>query len=430
MEDGGASSRRLDTELASSEDAYRGFLFADLRGYTAFVERHGDAAAADLLDAYRELVRSEVAHHAGAEVRTEGDSFYVVFASARRAVACGLAIIEAADRASRDHPDRPIRVGIGINAGETVQRGEGFVGTAVNLAARVCAQARAGELLVTRAVRDAVGSGAGLTFVPRGSRRLKGIAEPVALFAAHIGAGPAPRVTMRGTRPPWSVLVAASIVATAVVVGVALNASGGRFGAAPSPTTDPSGSAVAASVDPSPASPSPSSDPQAAAEAELIARLDDTIAPHCERADPDDRPAFRVDSATAEQFGLQNPVLIGYDAGVSCEIPSFTAPDELSYWWAHQTLDFSGVDVPGALLQNEAGRIGIPRGDCSTDVPALGEWEHLGSTGLILCREEFGDAVIEWSYDGIPIYGVASRRDGDLASLLDWWREEARLLRR
>jgi class 3 adenylate cyclase len=163
------------------EAAYRGFLFADLRGYTAFVERTGDAAAADLLDAYRELVRAEVARHAGAEIRTEGDSFYVVFGSARRAVACALAIVEAAEQARREHPDRPIKVGIGINAGETVQRGEGFVGTAVNLAARVCAQAREGEVLVTAAVRDAIGVTPDLQSVPRGSPRLKGITRPVAL---------------------------------------------------------------------------------------------------------------------------------------------------------------------------------------------------------------------------------------------------------
>ena len=178
---------RLESQPTDEgEAAYRGFLFADLRGYTAFVERYGDSAAADLLDAYRELVRTEVARHAGAEIRTEGDSFYVVFGSARRAVACGLAIVGAA-QASREHPDRPIRVGIGINAGETVQRGEGYVGTAVNLAARVCAQAREGEVLVTAAVREALGATPDLRLVPRGSPRLKGIARPVPLFAVRRG---------------------------------------------------------------------------------------------------------------------------------------------------------------------------------------------------------------------------------------------------
>ena len=411
------------------EAAYRGFLFADLRDYTAFVERHGDAAAADLLDAYRALVRSEVARHAGAEIRTEGDSFYVVFGSARRAVACGLAIVAAADRASRDHPGRPIKVGIGINAGETVLRGEGFVGSAVNIAARVCAEARAGELLVTRAVRDAVGLGGGLTFVARGSRRLKGIADPIPLFTVRTEAEPRRRVVITRSWAPLSLAAGAAIVAAVVILAVAVSVRGGPFAAAPSPMSEPTRSAVAASVDPSAASASPSSDPQAAAEAELIARLDESIAPHCERADPDDRPAFRIDSATAEQYGLENPVLIGYAAGVICEITSFTAPDELSYWWARQTIDFGAVDVPEALLHNEAGRGGIPLGgDCADGAPAFGEWEHLGSSGMILCRELYGDAVLRWTYDGTPILGQASRRDGDLAALLRWWEAEARLL--
>ncbi|MBA3688124.1 MAG: adenylate/guanylate cyclase domain-containing protein [Chloroflexi bacterium] len=61
----------------------RGFLFADLRGYTAYVEAHGDTAASGLLDTYRRLMRDTIARHGGAEIKTEGDSFYVVFPSAR-----------------------------------------------------------------------------------------------------------------------------------------------------------------------------------------------------------------------------------------------------------------------------------------------------------------------------------------------------------
>ena len=77
-----------------------GFLFADLREYSRFVEKHGDHAAAELLTSYRALVRQAVAQHAGAEIRTEGDSFYVVFGSASSAVRCGLAILEAAEQAN------------------------------------------------------------------------------------------------------------------------------------------------------------------------------------------------------------------------------------------------------------------------------------------------------------------------------------------
>src|SRR6187431_2184637 len=119
--------------MTQAERRTRGFLFADLRGWTAFVEAHGDAAAAELLTAYRDLVRATVTQFGGAEIKTEGDSFYVVFDAASGAVECGLALVEAADIASREHPERPIRVGVGIHAGETIEMDGGYVGSAVNV---------------------------------------------------------------------------------------------------------------------------------------------------------------------------------------------------------------------------------------------------------------------------------------------------------
>src|SRR6185436_12316935 len=116
----------------------RGFLFADLRGYSAFTERHGDQAAAELLGRYRELVRREIAAFHGAEVRTEGDSFYVVFDSVSESVQAAVAIRDAA---ASDAGSHPIRVGIGIHAGEATDGEQGIVSSAVNVAARVCAQA-------------------------------------------------------------------------------------------------------------------------------------------------------------------------------------------------------------------------------------------------------------------------------------------------
>ena len=103
----------------------RGFLFADLRGYTAFVNSKGAAAASGLLDRYRALVRKAVAEHQGAEIKTEGDSFYVVFASVSAAVRCGLEILDAVTEANRNQPGAPIAVGIGVHAGETVENGDG-----------------------------------------------------------------------------------------------------------------------------------------------------------------------------------------------------------------------------------------------------------------------------------------------------------------
>ncbi|HLA17544.1 MAG TPA: ABC transporter substrate-binding protein, partial [Candidatus Limnocylindrales bacterium] len=161
----------------------RGFLFADLRGYTQFVESHGAARASDLLDRYRTLVRAAVTRFRGAEIKTEGDSFYVVFDAVSAAIGCGLAIVEGAAAASAEHPDEPIQVGIGIHAGETVATTDGYVGSAVNVAARICTLANPGEVLVSDTVRTLTQAVLPVMFDPRGRRQLKGVSEPVAVFA-------------------------------------------------------------------------------------------------------------------------------------------------------------------------------------------------------------------------------------------------------
>src|SRR5262245_37341168 len=163
----------------------RGFLFADLRGYTDFVEGHGAAAAAELLTRYRALAREAIGRFGGAEIKTEGDSFYVVFTSVSSAVRCGLALTADARQASAEHPEQPIRVGVGIHAGETVESEGGYVGSPVNIAARICAQAGAGEVWVSETVRALTRTVLPCTFTSRGRRTLKGIAEPVELFAVE-----------------------------------------------------------------------------------------------------------------------------------------------------------------------------------------------------------------------------------------------------
>src|SRR5437764_10278013 len=167
-----------------------GFLFADLRDYTSFVERRGDQQAAELLRSYRALVREVLVRFDGAEVKTEGDSFYVVFASVGSAVRCALALQERAAEASLIDPLHPITVGIGIHAGETAETTEGYVGSAVNIAARVCGLAKAGEVLVTDTVRALTRTVLDVSYQPLGSRQLKGVSEPVAIFrAVPIGGG-------------------------------------------------------------------------------------------------------------------------------------------------------------------------------------------------------------------------------------------------
>ena len=224
----------------------RGFLFADLRGYTAFVEVHGDAAGASLLRSYRKLVRDAIGQFAGAEIRTEGDSFYVTFASASSAVAAALAIVSAAAQATAADPQQPIAVGIGVHAGETHSTDEGPVGSAVNIAARLAAQASAGEVLVTETVRGLTRTSGGVLYAARGTRRLKGIAEPVAVYAAKPVVDGAAAVAASGSRrlaPAQLGLLAGAIgVAILVVVGGYVLATGNS--PAPSATMSPTAGAA------------------------------------------------------------------------------------------------------------------------------------------------------------------------------------------
>ena len=154
-------------------------MFSDLRDYTSYVEAKGDAAAARLLRDYRTLVRREVARHDGAEVKTEGDSFYVVFDAPSVALDCAVAILRAADVRNGRDPTAPLRVGIGLHAGETIAYDDQFVGSAVNIASRIAGKASAGELLISDTLRGLVRTSRSIAMSDRGALDLKGVAEPI-----------------------------------------------------------------------------------------------------------------------------------------------------------------------------------------------------------------------------------------------------------
>ncbi len=200
-----------------------GFLFCDLRGYTAFVEHHGDQAAAELLATYRALVRRAIAAHAGAEIKTEGDSVYVVFPAASAAVEAGLEIVAAAAAASTK--ERPIRVGVGIHAGETVATTEGLVGGAVNIAARVCAKAQAGEVLVTDTVRALTRTYLPYQYTSLGQQQLKGIAGGIPLYRVEaVPSSARARLARQLGARRGRVLVLASLVVVAVLAATGVYA--------------------------------------------------------------------------------------------------------------------------------------------------------------------------------------------------------------
>ena len=172
-----------DARPVVASSAYRGFLFSDIRGSTAYAERHGNVAAAEMIGRFLGIARGALARHEGAEIKTEGDAIHAVFPSASSAALCGLEIVEAAAESNAREPDRPLRIGVGIHAGEAVETPEGYIGRAVNIAARLCADAQPGEVLVSSTVKGITQASINVGYVPRGWRSLKGIEDPILVYA-------------------------------------------------------------------------------------------------------------------------------------------------------------------------------------------------------------------------------------------------------
>jgi class 3 adenylate cyclase len=226
---------RVDTGAA----AYRGFLFSDMRGFTAFAERHGNTAAAAMVGRFLEIARTAIARHDGAEIKTEGDAIHAVFPSASSAVLCGLEIQDGAAELNAQEPDRPLGLGVGVHAGEAVETAEGYIGRAVNIAARLCAAAKPGEVLVSSTVKGITQASIPVGFIPRGRRRLKGISDPILVYAVtrDVNAKP-PREVPRPVILGAAGVAVAAVIAVAVVAGAQLLAPPATN---PSPTAPPLG---------------------------------------------------------------------------------------------------------------------------------------------------------------------------------------------
>jgi adenylate cyclase len=162
-----------------SEPTSGTFVFADIAGYTALTEAHGDADAAELAATFCRAI-TEVAETTGGEViKTIGDAVMVRHAVPSEAVALGLA---AAHEVIAGHGFPAVRVG--MHHGPAIARDGDWFGATVNLAARVAGVAAGGEVLLTDAVREGTGELDGVCFEARGEARMRNVADPVPLFAA------------------------------------------------------------------------------------------------------------------------------------------------------------------------------------------------------------------------------------------------------
>jgi adenylate cyclase len=150
--------------------------FLDITGYTRLTEERGDQAAADLAAHLPPLVQRPAERHGGKVVKWLGDGVMFHFRNPSDAVIAALEMREAVSSAELPPAH------IGLHTGPVVFQGGDYFGRTVNIAARIAEQAEPGQVLVTREIVDAVGSGE-VVFEPIGSFALKGVSEPVLLYA-------------------------------------------------------------------------------------------------------------------------------------------------------------------------------------------------------------------------------------------------------
>ena len=155
------------------------FLFADIAGFTALTEAHGDEQAATLVAEFCDGVTAELPEFGGTHVKSIGDALMLRIPVPSDAVLLGLHI---AHELMPRHGAPAVRVG--LHHGSYVERDGDCFGATVNLAARVSGQAVGGEVLLTGHTAALAPDIDGVLYEPRGRQQLRNVREPVELFAA------------------------------------------------------------------------------------------------------------------------------------------------------------------------------------------------------------------------------------------------------
>jgi predicted ATPase/class 3 adenylate cyclase len=161
------------------------FLFTDIEGSTRLLERLGDGYE-DVLGEHHRQLRGVWLGNGGIEVDTQGDAFFVVFASATAAV-------QAAADAQRALADTELRVRMGLHSGEAAVAETGYVGADVHRTARICSAAHGGQVVVSQTTRELVEAELPEELALRdlGEHRLKDLTRPQRLHQLLIEGLPA-----------------------------------------------------------------------------------------------------------------------------------------------------------------------------------------------------------------------------------------------
>lgn len=176
LDDYRSALRAMGKSIPAAERFLSTILFTDIVDSTARAAVLGDAEWRTLLERHNAIVRTQLEHFSGTEVRHTGDGIMATFDSPARAIQCAIAITELVRNIG-------LQVRAGIHSGEIEVFDHDLSGIAVNIGARVAAAAGASEVLVSRTVKDAV-IGSSIDFEDRGAHQLKGVPGQWDLYAA------------------------------------------------------------------------------------------------------------------------------------------------------------------------------------------------------------------------------------------------------
>ena len=152
-------------------------MFTDIVSSTDLAQEMRDQAWKSLLDRHDIMSKEIISQFGGKMVKSTGDGILATFDGPGRGIACANKIMEKGRALG-------LNIRSGLHTGECELRGDEVAGVAVHLAARIAALAEAGELLVSRTVRDLV-AGSRFDFTNRGEHELKGFSEKWILYSVN-----------------------------------------------------------------------------------------------------------------------------------------------------------------------------------------------------------------------------------------------------
>ena len=198
-------------------------LATDIVGYSLLMGADESGTLARLNTHRAELIDPVIEKNHGRVIKTTGDGMLVEFASVVDAVACAAEIQRRMARRNEDVPEaQRVRYRMGVELGDVIVEGDDIYGDGVNIAARLEALAKPGEICISAKVHEEVKTRLELDFEDLGERRLKNIAQPVRTYRVVPGADAPARIRRRGGAWRW-------VAAAAVVVALLLAAGGGYW---------------------------------------------------------------------------------------------------------------------------------------------------------------------------------------------------------